>query len=92
MNINNDISSCKKATVLMSKSLEKKLSLKEKSALAAHLAICKTCCFCFKQLKTIKETIARYADVIYHLPISDKHTLSNDVKKRIKEKIDEEIG
>jgi len=77
--------SCKKATVLMSKSLEEKLSLKESASLLAHLAICKTCTFCFKQLKSVKKTIVHYGEIVSHLPPRDTHSLSDDVKDRIKQ-------
>ena len=89
MNIESNNSSCKKATVLMSKSMEEKLSLQEKASLAAHLAICKTCCFCFKQLTSIKKTIAYYADAICCHPVPDKHKLSENAKQKIKNKINE---
>lgn len=79
--------SCKKATVLMSKSMEQRLSLKEKAELAGHLAVCKTCSFCFRQLKGIRKTIARYTEMIFRLPPSKKDVLSDDAKKRLKEKI-----
>ena len=81
--------SCKKATVLMSKSMEEELSLKESASLLAHLALCKTCSFCFRQLKSIKKTIAHYSDVIFHLPPHNEHTLSDEAKERIKRHINE---
>lgn len=87
MAIPKENSSCKQATVLMSKSMEQELSLKENAALAAHLAICKTCCFCYNQLKTIRETIKNYADVIFSHPVKDEHKLSEEAKQRIKQSL-----
>ncbi|HSV43694.1 MAG TPA: hypothetical protein VLJ10_03980 [Candidatus Bathyarchaeia archaeon] len=75
--------SCKKATVLMSKSMEQKLSLSEKGQLTAHLAICKTCTFCFNQLKGIKATIVHYAEAIFTHRVPNEQKLSEAAKQRI---------
>jgi len=77
-------SSCKKATVLMSKSMEQSLSIQEQTALHAHLAICKTCCFCFKQLKSLQTTLGHYKEAIFLSPPSGQKKLSDDARQRIK--------
>ncbi|MEW5895117.1 MAG: zf-HC2 domain-containing protein [Candidatus Omnitrophota bacterium] len=76
--------SCKKATALMSKSLERQLSIKEKAALMAHLAICKTCVFCFNQIKIIRKTLALYPDSLTTIMNPRKYSLSLRAKQRIK--------
>jgi len=78
-------SSCKKATVLISKGMEQKLSLQEQTALNAHLAICKTCCFCAKQLKSIQETLGHYTEAIFHPSHTDARALSDEARQRIKD-------
>ena len=71
----------------MSKSMEQELSLKEKASLNAHLAICKTCCFCFKQLKSLRQTLTHYAEAVFRAPAPGNPGLSDDAKQRIKEKL-----
>ncbi len=83
------IDSCKKATVLMSKSFEKKLSLIEKTKLEAHLRICKTCTMCFRQLKGIQKLFRKYPDAISSHSPAKKATLSTSAKKKIISKLNE---
>ncbi|MFP4472818.1 MAG: zf-HC2 domain-containing protein [Candidatus Omnitrophota bacterium] len=79
--------SCKIATVLMSKSMEEELSAKEKAMLTAHLAVCRTCVYCSKQLKSLRETLKHYMEAVCsHEPPSDC-CLSEKACQRIKDKL-----
>ncbi len=73
----------------MSKSMEQELSLPEKAQLAAHLAICKTCTFCFNQLKGIKAVLVHYAKAIFTHPVPNEQKLSEAAKQRISKKLSE---
>ena len=83
--------SCKKATVLMSKSLERKLTLKEKAALVSHLAVCKTCTFCYKQMKAIRKTLIYSAESIADHVFQNRR-LSIKAKTNIKNTLIREIS
>lgn len=80
------IISCRIATELMSKSFEKKLTLKEEIQLKTHLSICKTCVLCLKQIRSIRQYLARYA----HKHISDPKS-SIKMPVRYKQKIQKAI-
>lgn len=77
------IDSCKKATELMSKSFERKLSAIETTQLKAHLNICKTCKLCLKQLKKLKQIFKKYSDAIASPDISNNIQLSPKAKNKI---------
>lgn len=48
---------CKQATELMSQSLDRKLTLKERTALKLHLLICTGCDNCNKQMGLIHQAM-----------------------------------
>lgn len=77
--------SCKMATKLMSKSMEERLSFFEKAQLKAHLFICKTCVFCFKQIKSVSQTLNHYIDAICKTPPVSGKTLSDSAKNKMKQ-------
>ena len=76
--------SCKRATVLMSKSFEEKLSLREHIALFAHLAMCKTCTYCFRQLKALQKVFVSYTYAISAVLTPPNLSLSEEACARIK--------
>jgi len=76
--------SCKKATILMSKSFEEKLSLKERFALLLHLSMCKTCVYCFRQIKKLSHVFSHYDEAIFKAPPHSDLSLSEEAKQRIK--------
>ena len=77
------IYSCKRATQLMSKGFERKLSLREGASLKAHLAICKTCVYGFRQFKALNRLYTNYTQAILEYPPPEKIFLSLKAKKRI---------
>lgn len=77
--------SCKMATKLMSKSMEQGLSLFEKVQLYTHLFMCKTCVFCFRQVKSIQHTLSHYIDAISKIPPPSDQMLSENAKSRIRQ-------
>lgn len=77
------IYSCKRATQLMSKGFERKLSLREEAALKAHLAICRTCVYGFRQFKALSRLYTKYTQAILKHPPPEEISLSLKAKKRI---------
>jgi len=56
------ILSCKEVTRLVSQGMDRRLPFGRRVALRVHFAICDGCTNFSKQLKTIRESIARLAD------------------------------
>lgn len=79
-----DIISCKIAARLMSISFERKLTLSEQASLKAHLAICKTCRYCFRQLKGLRQLFCGYVRAVATLPVPAQVSLSSQAKLRLK--------
>jgi len=77
--------SCKMATKLMSKSMEQGLSLFEKVQLKVHLFMCKTCVFCFRQIKSIQQTLDYYIHAISEIPPSSSQVLSENTKNHMRQ-------
>ena len=78
------IISCKKATQLMSESMEHKLTLSQQLALKAHLAVCKTCVYCFRQLTALQKVYAHYTKAVTHVSPPQKKSLPKESRRRIK--------
>ena len=57
----------------MSKGFERKLTAKEELELKAHLAICKTCVFCLKQVKSLSNLFNKYTTAITKIPPSSQN-------------------
>ena len=79
-----NIISCKIAAKLMCHSFDRKLTLKEKIQLKAHLAICKTCLSCYRQVKSLRKVYSQYAQSIMELTPPADCCLSPSCKERIK--------
>lgn len=56
------ISSCKKASMLMSGAHDRRLTLLERLQLRAHTAICKRCRRVEQQLDFLREALRRFRD------------------------------
>ena len=54
--------SCKRATELLSRQMDEKLSFRERFALRCHVAICKGCQQFEKQLVVLRGMSSRYMD------------------------------
>jgi len=76
--------SCKKAAQLLSESFERKLSLKKVMALKTHLAICKTCVSCSRQIKALQKLFHRYNKAVIELPPPASCCLPDDTRAKIK--------
>lgn len=72
--------SCKQASQLVSQSLERKLSRRERLALRMHLWICKYCRRFSQQIKTIRVALAQHVNDIEQ---DTQIRLSEDAKNNI---------
>jgi hypothetical protein len=75
---------CKQATELLSKQMEKTLSLKERFNLYLHLRICVLCVQFGKQLQIIRRVLKR--------DDTDDSRLSSDAKQRIQKYIKHKLN
>jgi hypothetical protein len=76
--------SCKQASKLLSQSLDRKLSWKERFELRFHLFICDVCTRFAKQLKIMQKAIN---DMVKAWEQDESIHLSQEAKVRIAEKI-----
>ena len=76
----------------MSESFEHRLSLKKYLKLYAHLAICKTCVYCFRQMKALRIVYRNYLQAVSQMPLPDDLSLSQEASGRIKNAIKERIS
>ena len=79
--------SCKKAAELLSESFEHPLPLSKKIALKTHLALCRTCVYCARQLQALRAVFRNYDSAISEQPPPDSCCLPDDAKKRLKESL-----
>lgn len=77
--------SCKRATELISKQMEEKLTLKEDLSLKLHLFICEFCEKFSQQIKMIREALTK-GEV--HTE-EEKIPVPNGAKERVKEKLNQ---
>ncbi len=82
--------SCKRAAELLSESFEHELSLPKKIALKTHLAVCRTCVYCYRQLKGLRAIFRGYDKAVTELPPPSCSCLSDGAKKRIKHTLNEQ--
>ncbi len=76
---------CKQASQLISQSLDRRLSLRERYSLRLHIFICKYCRLFSQQLNTLRVALKRMAVQIE----SDTNiTLPSETKTRIAQSID----
>jgi hypothetical protein len=78
--------SCDKASYLISKSQDEKLSCKEKLDMHMHLAGCKFCRFYKKDIDIMSRNLREFKQKIDEEPYQLK--LSTEEKERIKAKLD----
>jgi hypothetical protein len=82
--------SCKRATELMSESLDSKLSLYKRFALRMHLFMCKFCTRCWKQLLFLKDTMQICSERAEEIDFMPDYSLSSDACDRIKSSFKEQ--
>ena len=76
--------SCKAATRLQSEALDRKLTLRQRFGLRAHLLICKWCRRYGKQITFLRNAAHEHPDEMAK-PVSQK--LSDEAKERIRQKL-----
>lgn len=79
--------SCKKASVLISQSLERELTKSERWSLKFHLIICKYCKRFQQQLKLINVALK---NIIQETEHDAGFTLSNEARSRIQTEINKQ--
>jgi predicted anti-sigma-YlaC factor YlaD len=83
--------SCKKATELMSLSLDGKLSLYQRVALKMHLFMCKFCSRYWKQMLFVRDAVHRCSERAEEIDFMSDYSLSPEACERIKKSLKEEI-
>ncbi len=78
------IISCKIAAELISKSLDRKLSLYEQASLESHLAICGACVSFLKHLNFLNKILPQYPQFIDNITPPAEELLSQESKIRIR--------
>lgn len=78
--------SCKKASVLISEGMDRKLSLGERASLGFHLAMCRLCKLHKKQLEFISSLARRMGDAVMG-DATSAVALSSEAKQRIKSRM-----
>jgi hypothetical protein len=72
--------SCKKASQLISQSLDRKLTMRERFALKLHLFICSKCARFNQQLQTLRLAIQQWLGAV---ELNNSIEMSSEAKKRI---------
>lgn len=75
--------SCKTASTLMSRSMDRTLSVPEFLTLKTHLMMCDACVFAFRQLRALKKVYRNYTKAALEFP-SQAARLSDKARERIK--------
>ncbi len=78
--------SCKKASVLISQSLERELTKPERWSLKFHLMICKYCKRFQQQISIINKTLKNFRHETEH---NTELTLSDEARSRIQKAINQ---
>ncbi len=76
--------SCKRATELMSASLDTKLSLYQRFALKMHLLMCKLCSRCWKQMLFVRDAMHTCSERAEEIDFMPDHSLPPEACDRIK--------
>ena len=79
---------CKDIAKLLSDSLEKKLPWRQRVEIRLHLMICYVCRRYWKQLRFLHKCITSY----YEKRLREDSTLSQESKKKMQDKIIEEMN
>ncbi len=82
--------SCKRATELMSASLDTKLSLYQRFALKMHLLMCKLCSRCWKQMLFVRDAMHTCSERAEEIDFMPDHSLPPEACDRIKNALKEE--
>lgn len=78
---------CRHATYLIEKQQETSLTLKERLQLFIHLLGCSVCRLFRKQSRAISQSLRS----LFQRSASQNHTLNEDVKREMQEKINERL-
>lgn len=81
--------SCKRATELMSASLDTKLSLYQRFALKMHLLMCKLCSRCWKQMLFVRNAMHICSERAEEIDFMPDHSLPLEACDRIKNALKE---
>ena len=85
--------SCRETTQLISESMERKLPLRRRMAVAAHLLMCRFCSRYRKQLRFMEKAVDRLVESEKEgsLPETTDTCLSPEARERIKQSLRREI-
>jgi hypothetical protein len=76
--------SCKTATLLQSKALDRKLPLRQRFGLRVHLLLCKWCRRYGKQITFLRKAAQQHSDEMSN---PDPQKLSDEARERIKQRL-----
>lgn len=76
-----DLLNCKKATTLISESMDRKLSVRERIALWSHLYLCNLCRRFRTNLKLLQKLVR---EIEYEEPPPAEENLSDEAKERMR--------
>jgi hypothetical protein len=75
---------CREAVVIISESMERPLTLRERVVLMPHLWVCSWCQWYMEHLKTIRETLRRQPSQSSEGNLANTPGLSDDARERLK--------
>lgn len=75
--------SCKNVCFMVSESLDRRLSLRERISVKVHLLMCKACQRMARQMELLREASCRYASIEISKSRHEKETLSKSARARI---------
>ncbi len=78
---------CKEVSHLVSESLERKLSFRQRFGMRTHLMMCSLCRTYLKQTLVLRKLVRLYASSVVENTKNDEG-LSDEAKKRIKDRIE----
>ena len=81
--------SCEDTSLLMSKSFEEKLPIKQRFRLRMHVISCNLCRRYEKQLKQLNEVVVNYKTTCQQPGC--QHSMSPDAKERISQHVNKEL-
>jgi len=80
--------SCRKATELISRSLEERLPLKDEMLLKMHLFLCETCELFRKQSALLRKAVRRSEAALQELDTAESAGMTESAKERIRKRLD----
>ena len=78
---------CKEAVVVISESMERTLTLREKFLLKLHIAVCSWCQWYMEHLLILRKTLRTQSDEPPEANFSTTPGLSSEARERIKERL-----